>query len=108
MMVKFSCFGSHRALREERLRRAVVDVTAAVVGPDAKAWWSRGVVGKPVLILVVVEGSFCCVNMTTALHAGWKRVRPLSRELDFVVLTADNVLAIDLITSTATPLTTNI
>ncbi len=86
----------------------MVDVIAAVAGPDAKAWWSRGVEGKPVLILVVIEGICRCVNMTTALHAEWKRVRPLSRELDFVVLTADNAPAIDLITSTATPLTTNV
>jgi len=108
MMVVFSCLGSHRALREERLRRAVVNVIAAVAGPDAKAWWSRGVEGKPVLILVVIEGSCRCVNLTTALHAEWKRVRPLSRELDFVVLTADNAPAISLITSTATLLTSNI
>ena len=108
MTVIFSCFGSHRARREDKLKRAVVDVIAAVAGPDAKAWWSRGFEGKPVLILVMIEGSRHCVNLTKALHAEWKRARPLSRELDFVVLTADNAPAIGVITSTATPLTPNI
>lgn len=102
----FERLRGYRMRRELELKKGAAAVVTNVAGPAASAWWVPVEDGRPVLVAVITEQPSHCRELASALHFEWQRLRPCSRDLDFIVLTQDNARAVALVVSAATPLIT--
>ena len=105
-MTIFGRLPGYRAKRERELKNEAAVVVSSVTGTAANAWWVPVGNDRPVLIPVLIAEESRCREVANALHAEWQRSRSSSRELDFIVLAADNAQAVTLIVNAATPLMT--
>lgn len=103
-MTMFGRLRRSRAMRERDLKDIATSIVNVVAGPEAKAWWKPVGEGRPVIVPVVIGGVAHSRELEAALHAELQRAPPLSRELDFIVVRAENTKAIQPIANAAMPL----
>jgi len=103
-MIMFGKLRRNHAKHERDLKDIATSIVNVIAGPEARAWWKPVGECSPVLVPVVIGGAARGRELEVALHAAFQRARPLSRELDFIVVKAENTKAIELIENAAMPL----